>query len=221
MDDDIKIYNIVIKHDKCWTSYTDKNYHDSLIWKENIEENLSALRYVSYKGNIKNLVKSFKNSYNFNRIKFSTSNIKNNYLLSMKVPYEDSSIKKITMGGLSLIDAEVSDGKEFYYIAGTINAVKSLNETIKNDHTIHIALLKEIDNRYMFSYLPSRFLLNKLTLIELKILKISMQYGFFEKPRKINMQKIADIAGISKSRVSTILRSSENKIFSILNEQYT
>ena len=221
MEDEIKIYNIVIKHDKCWTSYSDKNYHDSLIWKDNTGGNLSALRYVFYNGNIKNLLKYIKSSYNFDRIKFSTSNIKNNYLLSMKVPYQDSSIKNIAMSGLTLIDAEVSEGKEFYYIAGTINSVKSLNEIIKNDHTIHITALKEIDNKYMFSYLPSRFLLNKLTFNELKILRISMQYGFFEKPRKTNMQQIADIAGISKSRVSTILRSSENKIFSILNDQDT
>lgn len=216
MDKTISMFNLVIRHAECWTEYTYGNYHDSLIWRESEENTLTAVRYVYYQGNIRQFINGMRNKYNFRNLSISKTNTKKTYILSMSVSYYGSIIEKISVPGINVMNAEVSNGTESYYLIASHDTIASLQKKIILDRNVKIIKLKELDENDMIKYLSPRSLYNVLSPAESRILNICLSRGFFDSPRKVNMQGIADIAGISKARVSTILRNTENKIFTLV-----
>ena len=218
MDDNISMFNLVIRHTDCWTAYTFSDYHDSLIWRENRENTLRAVRYVYYDGNIRQFVNSIRNKYNISQLSISRTDIKKTYLLSMSVPYSGSIIEKVSLPGINVINAEVSNGTESYYLMARSETIKELQRGINGNNNIKILTLRELNENDMIGHLPLGSLYNILSPVESRILNICLSQGFFKSPRRVNMQGIAGIAGISKARVSTILRNAENKIFTLMGK---
>ena len=216
MDESVRMFNLIIRHVDCWTSFTYGDYHDSLIWRENIENNLKAVRYVYYNGNIRQFVSTIRTKYHFTNLTLSKTEMKKTYILSMSVPYYGSIIQKISTPGINIMNAEVANGMESYYLMARHETMKELQKQIKVDSNIKILQLKQLNESDMIRHLSPGTLYNILSPAESRILDICLSRGFFNTPREVNMQGIADIAGISKARISTILRNTENKIFTLI-----
>lgn len=216
MEETVSMFNLVIRHTDCWTSFTYEGYHDSLIWRESNEGKLKAVRYVYYSGNIKQFMNNIRTKYVFANLSVSKTDLKKTYLLSMSVPYNGSIIQKISAPGINIMNAEVANGVESYYLMARHETIKELKEEIKIDSNIKILQLKELSENDMMRHIYPGSLYNILSPAESRILGICLSNGFFNSPRRVNMQGIANIAGISKSRVSTILRNTENKIFTVI-----
>jgi predicted DNA binding protein len=216
MDETVSMFNLVIRHVSCWTAYTYGDYHDSLIFRENRKDILRAVRYVYYGGNIKQFINGIRNKCKFKNLTISGTDMKKTYLLSMSVPYYGSIIEKVSIPGINVVNAEVSDGTESYYLMALHETIKELRKNIIGDNNIKILQLKQLNESDMIRHLSPGTLYNILSPAESRILDICLSRGFFNTPREVNMQGIADIAGISKARISTILRNTENKIFTLI-----
>ncbi len=71
---------------------------------------------------------------------------------------------------------------------------------------------KGVNFKLIYKAKVEKVIMNSLSKREYHVLRIAYEYGFFDYPRRVNLEAVANIAGISKSTASEILRRALKKV---------
>jgi predicted DNA binding protein len=190
--------------DQIWISEIFKKFHDIKMEIENflpydLEESIGNSIIEIYHHNIKSIVKEIKSHKSViefsileqeeNRIKFNVKT-KDPYLL----------YAAIKCGVLINFPVRVKDGYAYWRL---ISSRKSIDQllTLFEQKKIDFLLLKIGKSPYILEDEK-----NKLTFDESNVLDKAVSLGFFEIPRKISLEELANNLGKSKSALSVMLR---------------
>lgn len=190
--------------DQIWISEIFKKFHDIKMEIENflpydLEESIGNSIIEIYHHNINSIVKEIKSHKSViefsileqeeNRIKFNVKT-KDPYLL----------YAAIKCGVLINFPVRVKDGYAYWRL---ISSRKSIDQllTLFEQKKIDFDLLKIGKSPYILEDEK-----NKLTFEESTVLDKAVSLGFFEIPRKISLEELANNLGKSKSALSVMLR---------------
>ena len=190
--------------DQIWISEIFKKFHDIKMEIENflpydLEESIGNSIIEIYHHNIKSIVKEIKSHKSViefsileqeeNRIKFNVKT-KDPYLL----------YAAIKCGVLINFPVRVKDGYAYWRL---ISSRKSIDQllTLFEQKKIDFLLLKIGKSPYILEDEK-----NKLTFEESNVLDKAVSLGFFEIPRNISLEELANNLGKSKSALSVMLR---------------
>jgi predicted DNA binding protein len=141
-------------------------------------------------------VKNHKSVFDFSILEKEENRVKFN--VKTKDPFLLDAI--IKCGVLVNFPVRVRDGYAFWRLVSTRERIDELL-TLFEQKSVNFTLLKIGNSPYILDDNK-----NKLTFNESNVLDKAISYGFFEIPRKISLEALANELGKSKSALSVMLR---------------
>jgi len=190
--------------EQLWISEVFKNFPDikmeiSHFLPYDLEKSIgnSVIEIMHYDlGAIIALVSSHPSVFEFNVIETEENKVKFN--VKTKDPYLLYAI--IKCGVLIDFPVRVEEGFAYWRLISTRERIDQLL-TLFEEKNINFTLLRIGKSPYMIENDK-----NKLSLDELNVLDKAISLGFFEIPRKISLEELANQLGKSKSALSVMLR---------------
>ena len=142
------------------------------------------------------VIKNHNSVYEFNLIRQEENSIRFN--VKTKDPYLLYGV--IKCGVLVDFPVNVRDGYAYWRIISTRDRINDLLNLFE-EKKLNYSLLKIGNSPYSLEKDET-----KLTYKELEVLDIAIKNGFFEIPREISLEKLANKIGKSKSALSVMLR---------------
>lgn len=190
--------------EQLWISEVFKNFPDvkmeiSHFLPYDLEKSIgnSVIEIMHYDlGAIIEIVSSHPSVFEFNVIETEENRVKFN--VKTKDPYLLYAI--IKCGVLIDFPVRVEEGFAYWRLISTRERIDQLL-TLFEEKNINFTLLRIGKSPYMIENDK-----NKLNLDELNVLDKAISLGFFEIPRKISLEELANQLGKSKSALSVMLR---------------
>ncbi len=117
--------------------------------------------------------------------------------------YHECQLAKVLFGsGVIVLSAQVKKDEIFWTIACTWEEFRNVVESLDN-----------LNINYELVWKSAFFENNEeLSLRELEILKIALEYGYFENPKRIKLRELAKILDISEATASNLIRKALKKV---------
>ncbi|MBY9007770.1 MAG: helix-turn-helix domain-containing protein [Candidatus Lokiarchaeota archaeon] len=190
--------------DKIWISEIFKKFNDIRMEILNflpydLEKSIgnALINIIHYDiDSIIEVIKNHNSVYEFNLIRQEENSIRFN--VKTKDPYLLYGV--IKCGVLVDFPVNVRDGYAYWRIISTRDRINDLLNLFE-EKKLNYSLLKIGNSPYSLEKDET-----KLTYKELEVLDIAIKNGFFEIPREISLEKLANKIGKSKSALSVMLR---------------
>ncbi len=111
---------------------------------------------------------------------------------------------KITQYGFQLAPITVKEGYEFWHVG--VEDPKKLAEILEDIQELGEVKVKRI------GHVEPEICTNLLTPTQERILKLAIDLGYYSWPRKVTLEEIAAVVGVSRRAVQEALRRAETKI---------
>ncbi|AOL16618.1 bacterio-opsin activator [Sulfolobus sp. A20] len=211
----IKSYTITLTHDD-WTLYTEKFSEDELYVKvikrlpymNDTLENIIGIIYARDKDVYKKVLKMI--SKNKMILRFD---LVNEYKNKNGIKAVYASVERIDgrIAGMLFKDCLVYEMKE-----SIMSGIEKWNIVAESSSFMKV-LPKIRELTYEFkvvenTYDPILSIQNELTHKEMEILKLAVNKGFFDTPKRVGLEELAEELGVSKSAIMQILRKAMAKI---------
>ncbi|QXJ33911.1 helix-turn-helix domain-containing protein [Saccharolobus shibatae] len=212
---------LIVKHDGCWSAFSGSNYFDTLINIDYSNFNiLKANRIAIIRGSkddsriqIKYMLNNDKSIIDYEISEILARNRYFIYLISMLQSADNTVINKLRISNVLFFSTNIRDGKEFYDIIGTKAIKSTLNDTLKDNRTEILDLTYEyVDEEKLIKILSRNVMNMLLTEKEQLIIRKAKELGYFDIPRRKNLEELADQLGVSKMNISLSLRKILKKI---------
>ncbi|ACP38997.1 helix-turn-helix domain-containing protein [Saccharolobus islandicus] len=211
----IKSYTIVLSHDD-WSRYTERFNEEELYVKvvrripslDGLTENVMGIIYAKDKESYRQIIRML--SRNETTIDFriideykNKSNIRAIYasIESLRGRIAERLLKDCRIFSMS---ETIYEGMERWnVIADSENFIKIIPEV--KELTYEFKIIEESSN-------PLLSVKEELTPKELSILKLAFDKGYFETPKRIGLEELANELGISKPAIMQVLRKAIAKL---------
>jgi predicted DNA binding protein len=109
--------------------------------------------------------------------------------------------KSLLDSGVIVLHAQIKRNEALWTLSCTWDGFRKLQANLDN-----LKLKYEIISKTRF------FEESILTHTELEILKLALEYGYFENPKKVKIKELAEILGVSEATVSILIRRALKKV---------
>ncbi|SAI86744.1 helix-turn-helix domain-containing protein [Saccharolobus solfataricus] len=211
----IKSYTVILSHDD-WSRYTEKFDEEELYVKvvrripslDGLTENVMGVIYAKDKDSYKQIVKML--SRNATTIDFKIIDLYKNKS-GIRAIYASVESLRGRIAERLLRDCRIFSMNETIYegmerwsiIADSENFIKIIPEV--KELTYEFKIIEESSN-------PFLSVKEELTPKELAILKLAFDRGYFETPKRIGLEDLANELGISKPAIMQVLRKAIAKL---------
>ncbi|WP_290596040.1 MULTISPECIES: helix-turn-helix domain-containing protein [unclassified Archaeoglobus] len=109
--------------------------------------------------------------------------------------------KALLSSGVIILYAQIKKSEALWILTCTWDGFRRLLSNLDN-----LKLNYEIISKTMF------FEENVLTHKELEALRLALEYGYFENPKKVKLKELAKILGVSEATASVLIRKAMKKV---------
>ena len=121
--------------------------------------------------------------------------------------------------GIMMSSYQIDDVQYYSVVIFGKQYLASFLDQLNQEFSYQILSQKEIpllDFESDNPYVKMKRILDELTETQLSVLKTAIEKGYYENPRKIRMEDIAQDLSKSRSTVETLFRTAENKIMDVI-----
>jgi len=194
----INMVSINITHERCWSNYI-RNGNIKVLAHISRNNVVRAL-ITSNSGTLRSLMELKQKT----RIKdiLNVKEYSGKIVVDLLFSYPDSMRSILDSYGVITLEPIISNGNEIWSFLAYDYQLNSIKKELINFGKINKIFIEE--------YNPNSDI--KLDDIELKILEILLEAGYYNYPRKITIGEIANMLKISESTISYRIRTAEKKI---------
>lgn len=217
---------ITVRHDDCWSNFTTSNYFDILMNVEYASFNiLKATRIAIVRGRqddnrfmIKSALNNDKSIINYEISHLISNNKYSFYMITMLQDADSTVIGRLRAKGILMLNASIKDGKEIYDIIVSKDTEPLITNSLKNDSRVEIInfISSNLKGETLFKMVSRNVMDMLLTEKEQLLMKKARELGYFNVPRKRNLEEVAKELGVSKTNISVVLRNIIKKVSNLI-----
>lgn len=221
-----KYVRITVRHDDCWSNFTTSNYFDILMNVEYASFNiLKATRIAIVRGRqddnrfmIKSALNNDKSIINYEISHLISNNKYSFYMITMLQDADSTVIGRLRAKGILMLNASIKDGKEIYDIIVSKDTEPLITNSLKNDSRVEIInfISSNLKGETLFKMVSRNVMDMLLTEKEQLLMKKARELGYFNVPRKRNLEEVAKELGVSKTNISVVLRNIIKKVSNLI-----
>ncbi|BDC18837.1 helix-turn-helix domain-containing protein [Acidianus sp. HS-5] len=217
-------YSLKLKHLECWSNFTSSNYSDFLIDDISSIGVLKATRIAIVSGDgqkksIKNAIDRDKSilDYNIENILLGNSKLKIIFV-DMLQKGDNTILGRLRNFNVVLINAKIYNGIEEYQFITTQDIANKIFSELNTSNSIKILDFnyQKINNNVILRAISRNVTDILLTDKQKKIISRARELGYFEVPRKVDLDDIAEEFGVTKMAASILLRIVIKKLLNII-----
>ncbi len=194
----LKLVVLDLFHEDCWTSHIENDTIKVVSHKiyGNLVRDVVICNYESFK-----TLKKLNDKHRIKNIINVSAYEGKKVLVDMYLSYDDSVLSILNKNNVIILEPTIVYGNEkWFFLAYDFQINKVIND-LKNYAKINKISVKD--------YKPED---NNLNETEVDILKIALDLGYFDRPRKITIKELANKLKMSEMTVVYYLRNAEKKI---------
>lgn len=213
-------------HDDCWSNFTTSNYFDILMNVEYASFNiLKATRVAIVRGSqhdnrfmIKSALNNDKSIIDYEISHLISNNRYSFYMITMLQDADSTVIGRLRAKGILMLNASIKDGKEIYDIIVSKDTEPLITNSLKNDSRVEIInfISSNLKGETLFKIVSRNVMDMLLTEKEQLLMKKARELGYFNVPRKRNLEEVAKELGVSKTNISLVLRNILKKVSNLI-----
>lgn len=221
-----KYVEITVRHDDCWSNFTTPNYFDTLMNVEYASFNiLKATRVAIVRGSqddnrfmIKSALNNDKSIIDYEISHLISNNRYSFYMITMLQDADSTVIGRLRAKGILMLNASIKDGKEIYEIIVSKDTEPLITNSLKNDSRVEIInfISSNLKGETLFKMVSRNVMDMLLTEKEQLLMKKARELGYFNVPRKRNLEEVAKELGVSKMNISLSLRNILKKVSNLI-----
>lgn len=221
-----KYVGITVRHDNCWSNFTTPNYFDTLMNVEYASFNiLKATRVAIVRGSqddnrfmIKSALNNDKSIIDYEISHLISNNRYSFYMITMLQDADSTVIGRLRAKGILMLNASIKDGKEIYEIIVSKDTEPLITNSLKNDSRVEIInfISSNLKGETLFKMVSRNVMDMLLTEKEQLLMKKARELGYFNVPRKRNLEEVAKELGVSKMNISLSLRNILKKVSNLI-----
>jgi len=221
-----KYVGITVRHDDCWSNFTTPNYFDTLMNVEYASFNiLKATRVAIVRGSqddnrfmIKSALNNDKSIIDYEISHLISNNRYSFYMITMLQDADSTVIGRLRAKGILMLNASIKDGKEIYEIIVSKDTEPLITNSLKNDSRVEIInfISSNLKGETLFKMVSRNVMDMLLTEKEQLLMKKARELGYFNVPRKRNLEEVAKELGVSKTNISLSLRNILKKVSNLI-----
>ncbi|NON61685.1 helix-turn-helix domain-containing protein [Acidianus sp. RZ1] len=218
--------NLALRHSGCWTEFTVYDYYDTLVSVEYSTFNIlkanriSIVRRSKYesKSKLKQVLDHDSSIMDYDFSNLISTNKYTVYSIFMLQDVNSTVIGKLKSRGIIVLNATVRNGIEYYDIISNDNIKIVVDDLLKIDDRIKIVNLyfSNLDEKNLFKAISRNIGNVMFTEKEQMLIKKAEELGYFDSPRKKNLDEFARELGVSKMNISLRLRNVLKKIHNLI-----
>lgn len=221
--DKLKYYfSIKLKHLDCWSNHTPFSYSDFLLSEQNGLGILKAKRLAIITDNepkkvIKNVLSKDDSIIDYEIDNLSDSNRMKIFSIEMVQKEERTVLSKLMNSDINLLSSKILGGIETYEFISSKETANNIRNSFASDNVKIISLsYMKINNEIIMKLLSRGVTDVMLTEKQKSIIKRAKDLGYFNVPRNIDLEDLAEEFGISKMGASLLIRNTIKKLLDIL-----
>jgi predicted DNA binding protein len=141
------------------------------------------------------------------------------YMITMLQDADSTVIGRLRAKGILMLNASIKDGKEIYKIIVSKDTEPLITDSLKNDSRVEIInfISSNLKGETLFKMVSRNVIGMLLTEKEQLLMKKARELGYFNVPRKRNLEEVAKELGVSKMNISLSLRNILKKISNLIS----
>jgi predicted DNA binding protein len=140
------------------------------------------------------------------------------YMITMLQDADSTVIGRLRAKGILMLNASIKDGKEIYEIIVSKDTEPLITNSLKNDSRVEIInfISSNLKGETLFKMVSRNVMDMLLTEKEQLLMKKARELGYFNVPRKRNLEEVAKELGVSKMNISLSLRNILKKVSNLI-----
>jgi hypothetical protein len=140
------------------------------------------------------------------------------YMITMLQDADSTVIGRLRAKGILMPNASIKDGKEIYEIIVSKDTEPLITKSLRKDSRVEIINLisSNLKEETLFKILSRNVMDMLLTEKEQLVMKKAKELGYFNVPRKRNLEEVAKELGVSKMNISIVLRNILKKVSNLI-----
>jgi len=140
------------------------------------------------------------------------------YMITMLQDADSTVIGRLRAKGILMLNASIKDGKEIYEIIVSKDTEPLITNSLKNDSRVEIInfISSNLKGETLFKMVSRNVMDMLLTEKEQLLMKKARELGYFNVPRKRNLEEVAKELGVSKTNISLSLRNILKKVSNLI-----
>jgi predicted DNA binding protein len=141
------------------------------------------------------------------------------YMITMLQDADSTVIGRLRAKGILMLNTNIKDGKEIYKIIVSKDTEPLITNSLKNDSRVEIInfISSNLKGETLFKMVSRNVIGMLLTEKEQLLMKKARELGYFNVPRKRNLEEVAKELGVSKMNISLSLRNILKKVSNLIS----
>lgn len=167
---------------------------------------------------IKSALNNDKSIINYEISHLISNNKYSFYMITMLQDADSTVIGRLRAKGILMLNASIKDGKEIYDIIVSKDTEPLITNSLKNDSRVEIInfISSNLKGETLFKMVSRNVMDMLLTEKEQLLMKKARELGYFNVPRKRNLEEVAKELGVSKTNISVVLRNIIKKVSNLI-----